>query len=105
MRCCLPLLLALGLFGAARASENANAENEFTRWVRTTRGWETLASLDSSPSPGPNRVAIHPGVIAAGQLCGSLLALLAFAPQSREALSVRASRHALASVTKSAATR
>jgi len=52
----------------------SSAETRQIEWVRTTRGWE---SLDTWQISSPSRITLHPGIVAAGQLLGSLLALLA----------------------------
>jgi hypothetical protein len=44
-------------------------------WVRTADGWERLGSWQAESPPRPH---VHPLVIAAGQLLGSVLALAAF---------------------------
>jgi hypothetical protein len=42
-------------------------------WRRTCDGWEKLKHL--TPPPDPHHPALHPGLIAAAQVLGSLLVL------------------------------
>ena len=58
---------------AARTAANESADN----WVRTTDGWERASNWTPSLAAPP---AVHPVVIAAGQLLFSLLALAVALP-------------------------
>jgi hypothetical protein len=51
------------------------AQPSASQWVRTVRGWEELDTLRRDPV---SRLNLHPGLVATGLLCGSLLALLVF---------------------------
>jgi hypothetical protein len=50
-------------------------EEPTSEWVRTVRGWEELDTLRGDPLPP---LTLHPSIVAAGLLCGSMLALLVF---------------------------
>lgn len=79
------LLVGVGLVScridghAARALVPETPDN----WVRTTDGWERASNWTPSLAAPP---AVHPLVIAAGQLLLSLLALAAAAPPNADSL-------------------
>ena len=53
-------------------------EPDASNWVRTVDGWETTKGWFDRPRLPP---ALHPFVVAAAQLMGSLFSLLAFSPR------------------------
>jgi hypothetical protein len=71
------LLLGVGmLFSQVEVLSAPSASDSVsTPWVRTVDGWERHGSWSVS-SVGPP--AVHPLVVAAGQVLGSILALVAF---------------------------
>jgi hypothetical protein len=67
-------LVSCRIYGrAARTAATEAADN----WVRTTDGWERVSNWTPSLAAPP---AVHPVVIAAGQLLFSLLALAVALP-------------------------
>ena len=77
------LLLLLGIGLASCRIESGSAElpqpPHTADWVRTSDGWERAGNWAPSLAPPP---AVHPLVIAAGQLFVSMLALAAAQPAS-----------------------
>jgi hypothetical protein len=77
------VLLLLGIGLASCRIENGSAEvskpPRAADWVRTSDGWERPGNWAPSLAPPP---AVHPLVIAAGQLLVSMLALAAARPVS-----------------------
>jgi hypothetical protein len=64
--CCLP---------RETCADNLSATVPAAGWVRTSVGWEQADDWFSKPPSAPP--SLHPFVVAAGQVLGSLLALLA----------------------------
>jgi hypothetical protein len=60
---------------SSTAPPSAVSQDSSPQWVHTAHGWERLDSLRISP---PAVLALHPGIVAVGLLCGSVLALLAW---------------------------
>ncbi|MEX2170908.1 MAG: hypothetical protein WD851_16440 [Pirellulales bacterium] len=80
MRTLVLLLLMLAGLGQAAvrldtAARPSAGESQPSPWVRTVQGWEQLDTLRTAPVA---QLALHPGVVAAGLLCGSMLVLLAW---------------------------
>ncbi|MFV2066703.1 MAG: hypothetical protein ACC645_06945 [Pirellulales bacterium] len=87
------LIIALLLFGSAATAcllpvpQETAGDAPKSEWVRTRDGWES--QIGWGPPPPLYEPAIHPIVVASGEIFLSLIALIAFSTEPSHSRAVR----------------